>query len=179
MPMTPIREFQREHRFLSNFWPVPEGVLIPEWDALPGQEGLRFPTVEHAYVAAKSLDAQERQTAADMPTAGGAKRLGSRIALRSDWAAVRPVAMASLLTQKFAAGTLLAGLLVATEDAELVEGNDWCDVYWGVCSCPVHCPSGDPADAQGSNLLGSMLMARRSRLAALAATESQPGDPVT
>jgi predicted NAD-dependent protein-ADP-ribosyltransferase YbiA (DUF1768 family) len=44
-----ITRFAGQHRFLSNFYPAP---LI--W------EHLRYPTVEHAYQAAKTLDATER-----------------------------------------------------------------------------------------------------------------------
>src|SRR4051812_21328901 len=44
-----IAEFQGEYRFLSNFWP-----------ATVEFEGIRYPTAEHAYQAAKTLDAKER-----------------------------------------------------------------------------------------------------------------------
>lgn len=176
MPLRPIEEFVGEHRFLSNFWSVPGGVTLRS-HALAGQEQLVFPTVEHAYVAAKSLDPEERRTAADMPTAGSAKRYGARIELRPDWDSVKAPVMASLVTQKFEAGTMLAGLLIATGDAAIIEGNDRCDVYWGVCRCPEHLAAGDPVGGTGSNLLGSMLMARRTALSTQAATQSQPGDP--
>jgi predicted NAD-dependent protein-ADP-ribosyltransferase YbiA (DUF1768 family) len=60
--------------------------------------------------------------------------------------------MISFLDQKFASGTRLAGLLVATGDATIVEGNTWGDAYWGVCG------------GVGKNRLGELLMAKRSRL---------------
>lgn len=43
-----IREFQGEHRFLSNFWPAT--LRFGDWV---------FPSAEHAYQAAKSLDPRD------------------------------------------------------------------------------------------------------------------------
>ena len=53
--------------------------------------------------------------------------------------------MLSGLGYKFI-GTLLEPLLLATGDAELIEGNNWGDTYWGKCN------------GQGLNRLGILLM---------------------
>ena len=53
--------------------------------------------------------------------------------------------MRSILEAKFAVPELRDALL-ATGDAELVEGNTWGDVYWGVCG------------GRGRNQLGRTLM---------------------
>ena len=43
--MTTIDSFHGVYRFLSNFWPAQVAL-----------DGIVYPTVEHAYVAAKTID---------------------------------------------------------------------------------------------------------------------------
>lgn len=50
----------------------------------------------------------------------------------------------------------LAEALLATGDAELIEGNTWCDNIWGNCTCS-KC-----AKTPGENRLGKLLMEIRS-----------------
>src|SRR5690348_9381030 len=66
-PATPnkIAEFQGEYRFLSNFWP-----------AEVAYEGITYPTAEHAYQAAKTMDVNERKRIAALPTPAEAKAAG-------------------------------------------------------------------------------------------------------
>ncbi len=132
--LTPITSFRDEHRFLSNFWPAP--VLY---------EGILFPTVEHAYVAAKTLDLDQRRAIAEKAQPGAAKRAGRKLVLRPDWDEVRLPTMRALLEQKFQI-VELRRLLQATEGRELIEGNAWGDTFWGVCG------------GVGENHLGKILM---------------------
>jgi predicted NAD-dependent protein-ADP-ribosyltransferase YbiA (DUF1768 family) len=53
----------------------------------------------------------------------------------------------------------LRDALVATGDAELVEGNSWHDNFWGVCSCS-RCKN-----KEGQNYLGRLLEEVRASLA--------------
>src|SRR6476620_11263121 len=69
-----IAEFQGDYRFLSNFWPA-----VIEF------EGLTYPTVEHAYQSAKTLDLDERKRIAALPTPADAKAAGRALKLRDDW----------------------------------------------------------------------------------------------
>src|SRR5690348_15374614 len=69
-----IAQFQGDYRFLSNFWP-----------ATVEFQGSPYPTAEHAYQAAKSLDLNERTRIAALPTPADAKREGRKLKLRSDW----------------------------------------------------------------------------------------------
>src|SRR4051794_3834113 len=73
-----IGAFQGEYRFLSNFWPA-EVV----------DEGITYPTAEHAYQAAKSLDMGGRRRIARIATPGEAKRAGEAMALRPDWEGIK------------------------------------------------------------------------------------------
>jgi len=120
--MEEISEFQGEYRWLSNFWPCT--VMLGN---------LEFKSVEFAYVAAKSNDLDVRREVQLLSTPGEAKRFGRTIKLRPDWEEVKIEVMYKLLQQKFAPGTLLAFKLVSTGNANLVEGNKWGDVFWGVC----------------------------------------------
>jgi len=129
-----INQFQNEHRFLSNFWPC--CVFL---------DGLAYPSVEHAYVAAKTLDISKRHEIRGVPTPGQVKRLGRKLKLRHDWEDVKLGVMQDLVTQKFTDPALRA-LLEATRPHELVEGNTWGDTFWGVCN------------GVGQNHLGRILM---------------------
>lgn len=76
------------------------------------------------------------------------------------WNAVRDDVMYGLLQAKFEIAELRQ-LLLDTGDADLIEGNNWHDTYWGVCrsSCQraPHAPFGE-------NRLGKLLMTLRRAL---------------
>lgn len=129
-----IDSFRGKFRFLSNFYP-----------SEVEYEGVKFPTVEHAFQAAKSLDAKTRRKFVSLETPGDAKRYGNDITLRNDWEAVKVPIMEQLLRQKFKDGDLKKRL-AATGTQELIEGNTWNDRFWGVC------------DGVGQNNLGKLLM---------------------
>jgi ribA/ribD-fused uncharacterized protein len=136
-----IDRFDGTFRFLSNFWPA--RVFL---------DGEEYPTIEHAYQAAKTLDLEERPLVRLAATPGRAKRLGQRLTLREDWEAVKLVVMLDLLRQKFARHSLTVALL-ATGEMELVEGNAWGDTFWGV-----------DTHKGGANHLGRLLMQVRAEL---------------
>lgn len=135
-----ITSFKGQYEFLSNFSP-----------AIVTFEGKEYPTVEHAYQAAKTLSEAYRFYVGIAPTAGEAKKRGRRVPIREDWNQVKIVIMRELLRQKFTCPNLKSQLL-ATGDAELVEGNWWGDTFWGVCN------------GTGDNHLGKLLMELRKSL---------------
>lgn len=137
-----IMSFRGENAFLSNMHPCT--VVF---------EGATYASVEHAYQAAKSLDPKERKAVADLPTPKGAKARGKRVKLRDDWESVKLSVMERCLRSKFADSGLRAQL-IATGDAELVEGNTWNDRFWGVCR------------GKGQNQLGKILMKLREEFRA-------------
>lgn len=136
-----ILEFSGEWRFLSNFHPSPLEF-----------EGLGFPTVEHAFQAAKTLDFTAREGVAKETTPGRAKRAGRRLGLRPDWEQVKFGVMKTLVTAKFVCHPDLARQLLSTGDRQLVETNAWNDVCWGVCN------------GVGENHLGRILMEVRTQI---------------
>lgn len=136
-----ITSFQGEYFFLSNFYNAP--VVY---------QGIRFENNEAAFQAAKC---PERMRDFCGLTPRDAKRLGRRIALRPDWEAVKYDVMYQVCKAKFSQNPDLLEKLLATGDAELVEGNTWGDTVWGVCK------------GVGENNLGKTLMRVRGELESL------------
>lgn len=135
-----ILEFRGKYRFLSNFHPVEADYA-----------GIVFPTLEHAFQAAKTTVRTEQFRIAECKTPGEAKRFGRTVTLRQDWEYIKVYVMASLLRRKFSCYHL-QDLLLDTGNAMLVEGNDWGDTFWGVCK------------GRGQNVLGCLLMTIRDDL---------------
>lgn len=136
--MSDILEFQGQYRWLSNFWPVQ--VML---------EGHIYPSIEHAYQAAKVHPS--RRAAFRSGTAGDAKRRGKGEE-PPDWVRRRVGVMRDLVSQKFAYSTQLGNMLLATGDVKIIEGNAWGDQFWGVCR------------GKGINTLGQLIMEQRARL---------------
>jgi GTP cyclohydrolase II len=150
VPLRVIDRFAGPWEFLSNYSAA--AVCL---------DGQPFPTVEHAYQAAKSLDQAARQRIATEPDPDKAKRLGRRHADRADWEEAKVAVMRALVEQKFQDPELRSRLL-ATGSAELIEGNNWGDEFWGVCA------------GHGQNTMGMILMAVRER-----ARRAQKANPPT
>lgn len=113
--------------------------------------GLEFPTVEHAYQAAKSNDPADWKHFAQLPRPGDAKRAGRYLTIRSDWDQIKLRVMTELVEQKFRIDELKQKLL-ETGDQLLEETNHWNDTFWGVCN------------GVGHNHLGKILMNIREEL---------------
>lgn len=141
-----IDGFQKEFRFLSNFWPCKVTL-----------DGTEYNSTEHAYQSAKTFDVSERNKMKKM-TAGEVKKYARTLPLREDWESIKFDIMLDLNRQKFKKGSELAEMLLTTEDAELIEGNFWHDLVWGQCHCKIH------NDVNGRNELGKILMKIRNEL---------------
>ena len=116
----PITDFRGDYAFLSNFY-----------DAPVEMDGAEYPTIEHAFQAAKTHDFAKRRTVRDAATPSAAKRMGRRIKRREDWFDVSLEIMKTLVSQKFTRYPELGEKLLATSDAELIEGNNWNDRFYG------------------------------------------------
>jgi ribA/ribD-fused uncharacterized protein len=147
-PGGPIQRFEGEHDFLSNFYESP--VVL---------KGRLFPTAEHAYQAAKTLDPEEQASIQAARTPGLAKRIGRKAPLRPDWEQVKVRVMAAVLEAKFYPGSELAERLLLTGGRHLMEGNTWGDTFWG-------CELVAGNLWVGANTLGMLLMERREALRA-------------
>ena len=146
--MDSIREFQGEHRWLSNFWPCEVSV-----------SGITYPSSEHAFQAQKTLHLPSRQLMSKLKTPGKAKRYGKTLELRPDWDLMKLSIMEDVVYAKFMQNDSLCRKLIDTGDARLIEGNRWGDRFWGICPRP-----GYTEPIEGLNWLGVILMLQRSRL---------------
>ena len=91
-----INKFDGEYEFLSNF---AQCTVV--------YDGNIYPTVEHAYQAAKSLDKSIQKSFTTLPTPGKAKKLGKQIQLRPDWEQVKDNVMKALLKRHLMMMSLL------------------------------------------------------------------------
>ena len=144
-----IDSFSGEFAFLSNFY-----------RSRVALDGVTYPTVEHAYQAAKTHDEALRAQIRIAATPGEAKRLGRKVPLRPDWEGVKVDVMHDLLVQKFA-DPFLGNMLRATNGATLIESNTWNDRTWGMVA------------GEGKNLLGKLLEEVRIQLCT--ATDDEDG----
>lgn len=138
--MTIIDSFRGEYGYLSNFHKCRVEF-----------EGMVYPSVEHAFQAAKNPDPEYRSLIAAAGSPVTTKRMGKKTQLRPDWEEVKEGIMLELLRSKFS-DPVLREKLLATGDAELIEGNNHWDRFWGVCR------------GEGLNKLGKLLMRVREEL---------------
>ena len=133
---------------MSNFFPV--AVVY---------EGQCYPTAEHAFQGAKTVDRAVRERIRALPTASAAKCSGRSLVRRPDWEQVKVTILRQILRQKFQHPVLCAQLL-RTHPRPLVEVNAWGDHFWGVCH------------GTGENHLGRLLMVFRHELFSAAPPQS-------
>jgi ribA/ribD-fused uncharacterized protein len=145
--LKPITSFAGEYSWLSNFYPAP--IDLDSED---------YPSVEHAFQAAKTDDPDERANIRANPSPINAKYAGKHVALRLGWNDLRFGVMETLVRQKFTRYADLRDKLLATGDAELIEGNTWRDTTWGAVW------NADKGYWTGKNHLGKILMQVRGEL---------------
>lgn len=145
--MNKITSFKDEYRFLSNFYqsPVTFG-------------GLTYPNAEAAFQAQKCRNEEDKIKYTLIKNPVVAKRMGKKEPnLPGNWNEISYGIMLDVVRSKFSLPEMTEKLL-ATGDAELVEGNKHHDNLWGDCSCP-RC-----AAKVGQNRLGKILMQVREEL---------------
>lgn len=136
----PVNQFIGLYGWLSNFYPC---------DVVMDVAGKTrtFTSAEHAYQAAKAKTIEDFEKVSKAKTAGEAKRLGKSVQLRDDWESVKLTVMEQVLRAKFS-DEVLRRRLLSTGQQELIEGNTWGDVFWGV----------NLETGEGENHLGRLLM---------------------
>ena len=137
--MEKIDVFDGQYFFLSNFYP-----------AKVEFGGLTYLSSEAAFQAQKC---PERAKEFINLNPSEAKRLGRKVKLRDGWDNAKGFVMEAICKRKFLQNPDLLEKLLATGDAELIEGNTWNDKYWGVCN------------GEGENNLGIILMRLRRHFA--------------
>lgn len=140
---TAVLGFSGKNRFMSNFYP---SQIV--------YEGVTYPSVEHAFQAAKTHDKKLRKWISSLNKPADAKKEGRNLKLREDWEQVKNDIMKELVRLKFKCHPSLRQKLLDTGDSYLEETNTWGDTYWGVCR------------GKGKNVLGKLLMEVRSELGA-------------
>lgn len=146
-----IDKFEGRFRFLSNFYPC-------EIE----HQGIKYPSVEHFYVAMKVTDQQLingkyytpgdfREMIAKIKEPSIVKKIGSKVKLRKDWSSKKLEFMNWAVREKFK-NAELKELLLDTGSFQIIEGNTWQDFFWGVCN------------GKGQNHLGKILMTVRDEL---------------
>jgi ribA/ribD-fused uncharacterized protein len=136
-----IDRFDTQWSFLSNFY-------MSEVHF----KGKKYPSVEHAYQAAKVSDRIRHEEIRVAPTPGEAKILGRKYQDDHEFDGKKLEVMETLVRDKFTRSNYLRAMLHLTRQATLVEGNSWGDKFWGIC------------DGEGANHLGKILMKIRNEL---------------
>lgn len=113
--------------------------------------GMIYPTVEHAFQAAKTSDNEVKAQIARMKSPRQARKRGHQLILPPNWDEVKVDIMYDSLKRKFLTYPDLMELLHSTGKIELIAGNSEDETFWGVCN------------RKGSNELGKLLMQLRER----------------
>ena len=135
-----INSFRGEYSWLSNFH------KCDCW-----YDSKLYPSSEHLYQALKATNEKDHEYIRTHPF-DGLKSASRRIPIRENWNDIKLDMMEIALASKFENNPDLKKKLLDTGDMIIVEGNDWCDNFYGVCKCP-KCE-----DILGLNHLGRLLM---------------------
>jgi len=137
-----IDRFTKEagYEFLSNFY-----------QSTIRFEGMLYPTVEHAYQAAKTVDDKLRKIIRNAATPLEAKKMGRCLQLQNDWPDIKVDIMKVLIKEKFQ-NPFLGDLLLKTGVMKLVMNNRFNDRFWGVYN------------GEGDNKIGKILEEVREEL---------------
>ena len=150
MNVNVIKEFRGDYSFLSNFYRADFS-----W------RHITFPTAEHAFVYIKSMYCYSSIPSKEIlgnyldapPTEikGHGRKLPINVA---EWDKHKVGHMREIIHAKFSDVDGLAGKLINTGAAMLVEGNTWGDNFWGRCY-------DEDGRMVGLNILGVILMEER------------------
>jgi ribA/ribD-fused uncharacterized protein len=151
-----ITKFQGRWHFLSNFYPC-----------IIEHKGIKYPSVEHYYVAMKVTEIQMfdgihytagdfRELIAKVKLPSDVKKIGQRVKIRKDWDEKKLQFMEWGVREKFK-DPKIAELMLLTGNDDIIEGNYWHDNFWGSCIC-------QKCGNNGENHLGKILMNIRDEI---------------
>lgn len=119
-------------------------------------EDAKYPSAEHAFQAAKCIYDDDRDKIRKAKSPSIAKKIGRSIKIVDNWENKKRTVMFEILEIKFRNSDLRQSL-IQTGIQEIVEHNNWHDVYWGVCDCQRH-------KSRGKNMLGILLEEIRANI---------------
>jgi ribA/ribD-fused uncharacterized protein len=138
-----IVQFKGDYKWLSNFYPCDIRF-----------KGKLYPSVEYAYLSAKSDDKAWKKYCADAKEKPSkTKKKSQYIQLVPNWDTIKLDVMRNCLEIKFNQEPLRSWL-IETGNSYLQEGNTWGDCFWGV----------DLDTGEGENHLGILIMDIRSKM---------------
>lgn len=143
----PITSFKGRYFFLSNFYRRQFRL-----------NGVLYASAEHAFQTQKPIIYADRVRVHTCNSPADAKALANSVPRKPNWDEIKVDIMKNVLRAKFSREfnfqiNPLLTFLLNTGEAELVEGNNWGDTFWG------QCPLGN-----GENMLGKLLMKVRSEM---------------
>lgn len=131
-----ITRYEGDYDWLSNFYPAKVALTTGGMIFLMVEyvEEQMFPTVEHAYHAAKFAELHHHLIILSLEQPAAAKHYAKNLKKiwRHDWEDIKLRIMFGLNWQKFN-NQHMRIKLENTGKAILVEGNNWHDTFWGVC----------------------------------------------
>ncbi len=145
-----ITSFRKHYDYLSNFYPA--RVIV---------DGMTFCNSESAYQAAKCANEEDKKWFV-VSSSDEAKR--KKFPVRDDWDSIKIDVMKKVVFAKFTQNPHLATYLMNTGNVQIVEGNTWGDVFWGI----------DIKTGEGENHLGKILMELRKQFQ----TNGIPENPI-
>ncbi len=144
--------------------------MFPLETYIPTNLGILVPSSEHVYMADRFVDPELQVIIANARgPVGDTRAYADGLAAKNlaheyikngaeqlaEWDVAKIGVMYIAVSRKFRANLAIADMLIATDQEELVEGNDWEDRFWGV---------DPPGSTNGENNLGKILMRVRSEL---------------
>ena len=129
-------------KFLTNFYPC---TIV--------YEGQIYPSVEHAYQAAKCNNPSDAAAIRCCLSPRKALELGRKVERKDNWKNIKVSVMKELLRNKFVSPAL-ARQLIETKNATIMDDKPWGDTFWG------------SVNGEGKNVLGLLIMEVRDELKA-------------
>lgn len=151
-----VTKFRGDNSFLSNMYEDSQNPIVID--------GIAYKSAEAAFQAQKCKNPNDKKKFANL-SAKQARQLGKTVALVDDWDKIKDKVMYNILKAKFTKE--LAYKLKKTGTAELIEGNDWGDRYWGAVA-------NKDGTFSGVNVLGKLLMQIRDELNSSANVTPKP-----
>lgn len=117
-------------------------------------EKIIFKSAEHLFQAMKATNLEDIKKIANCETPKEAKKIGNEIEITKDWDLIKIAKMREAVFEKFSQNEILKKELIKMKDEDLVEWNDWGDIFWGK----------DIETGEGENNLGKILVEVRDSL---------------